>query len=761
MTRPSLSSYPTAYYEDVHLSEKDKSSKEYLQASMNHWVSSLVHDKSYMKTYRDYYNGVRNNKDFEYLTDNYGIGTPTALKFTNIIKPRVDSLVSQITDDNFTYTVSCTDDKTLDLIQEEKKNKKLKEINEALDSFSNSILSSKKSITQSDYRSNLARITKKYETNYLSDFEVAAQKVCSYFERSNELGIRQKLITLATDLIVVGECYWRVYFTKYGSDPKLEIIKPENFFHNKSTNTPFLDTTDAVVRREYLTHKEVVRKFGKFLSKDDLTEMFGDRYMTMSSRNLNSGLDLELYYGEDNPQLQDRHYSTAYTVETLHIEWKVTNESDLDDEERASYQTIDSGFNNEPKSTSRREDLYEGTRIGGKWFVNCGKVENTPRSSNDPEAVEFTYGGICNNDRAGKPFSIVGSLKDIQDTYDLIIFYRDNLVANSGVSGDRINLAGIPKALGNNFMDRLFKFIALKKNGVELIDPTEPGAQLFQHYGSFNNTLDGRAVDSIESLLRFIEHQADIAAGTTQQMLGQIAEREAIGNVKIGLHQSLLINQVLFGLFRSAHTNVMSKLLKSSQVSYQEGKKISYVAGTESYVFGILPEKFSYTDYALSIGYASKDTQKLLELKALAKELVSNQMVDPDVITKIMLSDSITEIQRLITQNWLEKKEESMGLSKANSIIEQMEDQIKQLEGELTNAKQQLEASTGGDKGLKIKELELKQFEIERKLEIEGKKVKDANDYQDKKIDLDKERVQLEREQLYLGTGPEREVRNS
>jgi hypothetical protein len=185
------------------------------------------------------------------------------------------------------------------------------------------------------------------------------------------------------------------------------------------------------------------------------------------------------------------------------------------------------------------------------------------------------------------------------------------------------------------------------------------------------------------------------------------------------------------------------------------------VAGTESYVFGILPEKFSYTDYALSIGYASKDTQKLLELKALAKELVSNQMVDPDVITKIMLSDSITEIQRLITQNWLEKKEESMGLSKANSIIEQMEDQIKQLEGELTNAKQQLEASTGGDKGLKIKELELKQFEIERKLEIEGKKVKDANDYQDKKIDLDKERVQLEREQLYLGTGPEREVRNS
>jgi len=283
--------YPQIYYEDLYITESQKAELDYLKGNIDHWVSSLVQSKAHIKTYRDYYNGVRDNKDFEYLTENYGIGTPSSLKFTNIIKPRVDSIVAQLESDSYTYTVTAVDDKTIDLIQEEKKVKKLNAIKAELDKFSTEmdrvIKEGDKPIPYSELKSSIKKVSDKYKNNFISDFELAAQRVCSYFESSNTMELRRKLATLVHDLAVTGECYYRVYYDRLGSDPIFEVIKPENFFHNKNTNTPFLEGTDAVVHREYMTHKQVAEKYGKFMTKDQMRELFGGRYMTRTARSLN------------------------------------------------------------------------------------------------------------------------------------------------------------------------------------------------------------------------------------------------------------------------------------------------------------------------------------------------------------------------------------------------------------------------------------------------------------------------------------------
>lgn len=756
--------YPHTYYEDVFVSEKEKNSIDYLQGNIDHWISALIRDKRHLKTYRGYYNGKRDNRDFEYLTDNFGIGTPSTLKFTNLIKSRVDSLVDQIETDSHSFAVSCVDNKTIDRIQEEKKRRKLGDIRASLEVFSqqvnSAIESGDKMPTYSELTSNLDQIKGKYDSNFLSDYEVAAQKVLTYFSKSNELDIKHKLALIAHDLIVTGESYWRVYYTRSGSDPELVVIKPENFFHNKNTNSSFIDGTDAVAHREFMTHKEVVMNYGKFLSKDDIKELFGERYMAKTARSLKSGLDLELYYSEDDPLLGQKHHSSANTVEVIHVEWLATNEVDMDGEEQRLETTVSEGQNNKPRNKTRRVDRYEGTRIGGTLYVNCGKSSNVTRSQNKPYDCGFSYNGMVNNDRGGEPYSVVGALKDLQDIYDLTIFYRDNLLATSGSPGDRVNVAGIPKVLGGDFMERLFKFMALKKNGVELIDPTEQGAQLFNHYGSFDNTVNGQSLMAIESLLTSIEHQADIIAGTNPQMLGNIKERDAVANVETGIQRSLSINQSIFGLFRSGHTKIMGSLLNTSQQSYRDGKKISYVAGTESYTFEILPENFCFSDFAIAISYSSKDSEKLMAMRGFAKELITTSMVDPDIMTKVILSDSVTEISKLISDNWRQKKSENDQVGQSSQTIEQLEQANKQLESELSNLKQQLEASKQSDASVKARESEQK-LAIEReKVDIDRKKAEDANAYNNKQIELKEEVVQLEREQLYLGSGSAKEVKN-
>jgi hypothetical protein len=344
--------------------------------------------------------------------------------------------------------------------------------------------------------------------------------------------------------------------------------------------------------------------------------------------------------------------------------------------------------------------------------------------------------------------------------YDITIFYRDNLVANSGVSGDRINVAAIPKALGTDFMSRLFKYIALKKNGVELIDPTEQGAALFNAYGSYDNSVNGQSIAAINAILQYIEMQAYITSGTTPQMLGMIEQRDAVTNVEVGIKQALATNGSLFELFRANQVRIMSDLVRTAQISYRGGKRVSYVIGSDSYIFNIVPQFFSYSDYAISIGYASRDKQKLEDLKNLTKEFVVAGILDPDAVTKATLSDSITEVNRIVTNNWRKKQAENDVIGQAKQQIAQYESQLKELTAELNNIKQQLEAAKTANDKAKIMEVQRKADEAEKKLKIEEEKRQDLKEYNEQVLKLKEATVQLEREQLYMGTGAEKEIKN-
>lgn len=754
------------YLEDIHISETEKSKEWYLKDMIDYWIGTLVHENIDIKTYRNYYSGVRNNKDFEYLTENFGIGTPSKLMFTNLIKPRIDALVGKIVSETFTYKVTCTDDKSVSEIQESKKTGKLTKITDALTAFSNRMVNAvnagkKEMPTLSELQEDIKRQSNKFQSNFISDFEVAAQDVLKYVSQSAKVGMKQKLKLLAIDLFITGECYYKVYCERIGADPVLQVIRPEDMFYHRSVYSQTvgdLEDSDAVVHRQYLTRKEILSKYGKFLDKEQKEYLFGSTARTGSARIIRTGYDIENRYEDDDTIYP---YLDPHRMEVYHVEWFALNEVKYSDEDKELEETVEDGHSTSIEK-GWRLDRYEGIRIAGSIYVNCGKSANMVRSQAEPYLTRLTYGGIRYNDRnsGGKPYSMVGALKDLQDTYDLTIFYRDSMIAHAGVSGDRINVAGIPKVLGNDFMDRLFKFIALKKNGFELIDPTEPGAQMFQHYGSFDNSVSGPSLSAIETVLSGMERQADVTAGTNPQMLGQIAERDAVNNVSIGIRQSLLINEDLFSLLRDNQQVLLSRVLDTAQICYSKGKKGSYIAGSEAYVFEITHQNFCLSDFAIAISYGSKDEIKLQELKIVTKELIANGQIPPDILVHIILSDSITEVKKLVTEAVAKSTEEGNQLGQANQQVEQLTEQLKQLEAELNTITSQLKASESQQSQLKSEELALKSDSENRKLANEEQKTKYLKDYQEAQLALKQTVVQLEREQLYLDTGNAKEVKN-
>ena len=54
----------------------------------------------------------------------------------------------------------------------------------------------------------------------------------------------------------------------------------------------------------------------------------------------------------------------------------------------------------------------------------------------DPKNCTLSVNGMFFSDRNGNPFSMMLSTMHLQDKLDLLIYYRDNLIASSGTVGD-------------------------------------------------------------------------------------------------------------------------------------------------------------------------------------------------------------------------------------------------------------------------------------------------------------------------------------
>jgi len=66
----------------------------------------------------------------------------------------------------------------------------------------------------------------------------------------------------------------------------------------------------------------------------------------------------------------------------------------------------------------------------------------------DPRKCSISVNGIQHITRSGIPYSMVLACAPLQDKYNVLVFYRDNLIASAGTAGDILDIAVLPKMLG-------------------------------------------------------------------------------------------------------------------------------------------------------------------------------------------------------------------------------------------------------------------------------------------------------------------------
>lgn len=702
-------------------------------------ITELVYPKYDLQKAYNYYNGIRDADQFRYLEEIYGVNAPTTLHFTPLIKKHIDALIGEYLGTPIVPKVSCKDANSISNIDREKQLKIAEELHSFLKNhLKNSVLNfiDGKNIEDGLIAQQLKQIVDDINNSFVSEYEIAAQNVIQYIIQSRDTDLVNALRDLLFDLLVTGYAFYKVKSTVEKDNIRIEVLSPLNTFIDRNYNSPYIKNSYRVVVRHWKNKAQILNEYGKEMSQKDrklLNEKWEDMY------------ENAMYYvrmGETNG---------VPNTDGLQAGYEVT----------PGYPTIQEGLRNELIPVYEVEWLetdkdfvmqrYKTTRIGDQIYILTGLDTEVIRSQSNPSQCALSVNGIYFLNRGTKPYSMVLSCAHLQDQYDLLIFYRDNLIANSGTVGDWIDLALLPEKLGVNLPERLMKYQALKKQGLGVIDSSQEGriasgqAPLNTIFNGFDNTVKAQAIQAIQIAIDSVEQTVSSITGVFRERLNGIEQRDAVTNVKIGQNNSFIITKQYYHQMDLIVNELLLDCLNLAKIVFKNGLTGTLILGDKyQKVFTALPEYFTITDHDIRIITSTDIIKDLEQIKQIIPEFVKSGGLPPDIIIEAITSKSLPDLKYKVKKAMQQAKEENNQLQQLNQQNQQLQQQLQDMQKQLQEAQKKVES-------LNQTKLQLEQKQLEQNYKIEMYKANTDRTYKEATVEEQKRRTQVEIAQLTDG----------
>lgn len=726
----------------------------------NKTITELVYPKYELQKAYNYYNGKRDAEQFRYLEENYGIGNPTSVEFIPLIRKHLDALIGEYLGAPILPRVTCKDSETISKINREKQFTIAKNVQQfLLERLHSKILESIKSeMEQGDQqqskpiedpliRKELSELIETLQSDFISQYESSAQHVVDYLMQSRETDFKNKLKTLLLDLLITGYNFYRTKPSVGGNNVVIEILNPLNTFIDRNPESPYVKDSYRVVIRKWMTKSQILNLYGKQISKSDrelLEDAWHDSFNTQSYY-VRSSTDCQGLPSTEGLKAGDEVAIPGYPtginqrfnyklIPVYEVEWLETDKHFV-------------------------MQRYKTTRIGESIYILTGLDDTVVRSHDNPNYCSLSVNGLYFVNRDSEPYSMVLACAALQDKYDLLHFYRDNLIANSGGTGDWVDVSTLPKFLGTELAERLQKWIAYKKGGIGLLDSSQEGrigggVAPNTIYNGFDDTVRGDAIQAIQLAIDAVENTCSSITGVFRERLNGIQQRDAVTNVQTSVNNSYIISKQWYQQMDTITEEIILDALNQAKIVFKSGLTGVLILGDrESKVFTALPEYFTISDYDIHITSSSDATKDVEQLKTLIPNFIQSNTLEPELIIDTLASKSISDVKRRMKESMRKKKQENDQLQQALQKVQQLEEQTKQLEKQLKQAQGALDKQAA-DK------LKLDRDKMERELQIEMYKAETERTYKQITAKNDTDRTQIELEQLRDGNPYNDQIRN-
>lgn len=706
-------------------------------------ISELVYDKEDLQKAYNYYYGILDEDQYKYLEEEYGIGNPTSMVFIPLIKKHVDALVGEIISTPILPKVTCKDSNTISKITREKELTIAKEVfdflNKRLQNKLISYFQTGQKPTDLAVQHDIDELKESIESSYVSEYEAAAQNVVEYLLQSRSIDFKNKLKQLALDTLISGEQYYRVKESGAGNNITIEDLDPRNTFPEMDPESNYVKDAKRIVVRKWMSKQDIISEYGDKLTSDEignLDDLWG--YLNEISYTTTVAVGQNKRVPLLAARSRNRKRQAGYPTNILN------------DYENNLIPVYEVEWIETDKKTYI-QNRYRTVRIGTNIYILYGKDENVVRSMSDPRKCSISVNGIQHITRSGIPYSMVLACAPLQDKYNVLVFYRDNLIASAGTAGDILDIAVLPKMLGQNFAERFKKWQAYKKQGTAIIDSSQEGrlseglATPNTIYNGFDDTVRLQSVQAIQMAMDSIEATCSSITGVFRERLNGIQQRDAVTNVQVSQNNSFVVTKQFTQQIDTLVEEMLLDSLNMAKKVFKNGLIGTLVLGDkESRIFTALPQYFTLTDYDIHIVTTTDITRQLEQLKQLMPDFIKGGFVPPDLIIDGVTCTSLSDYKIRLKNAIKKQREENNQIKQLSQQNQQMQQQLQQMQKELQKAQGQLQQ-------LNQAKMQLEKEKITKTLELDWYKARTDRTYKDKQIGDQIRRTDIEIAQLHDG----------
>ena len=695
-----------------------------------------------IQTYYNLYNSIFDEKDFKRVTNPFKVedGFPATPQDFNIIRPKIDLLIGEETKRPMNFRVVRTSQEAASELMDKEKDMLMQYVMAAITSrMSPEEAEQFQQQLQSGEVMPPEAIAKYMTKDYKDVIENTAYHTLTYLRE--KLSLDNEFIKGWKDALIAGT---EIYYVGVQNDePYLERVNPVYFAYDSSPDLEFIEDGSWCCRRMRLPVAELYDRYYDKLTEKDLNKLnemltgrpsndAGDKDPVDNF----SGIQMHIY---DNPIYDQK---SRHSINVWHCCWKSFKKiyyvTYFDEAGQAQVEIMDESYKKTGQEISVETDwiveVWEGYRAGSDLYFGIQPLEYQHVSIDNPNSQKLPYCGCVYSNTNSKPRSLVSILRPLQYMY-IVLWYRLELaIARDKGKVINMDITQIPKSM-NITPDRWMHY--LSSVGVNFINPYEEGWNIpgreggkpaaFNQITSLDLTMSNVIAEYIQ-LMDKIEQLAGTISGITEQREGAISSSELVGNVERSVVQSSHITEPLFWAHNQCKRHALNMLLNTAQGAWrQTGKqKLSYIFDNGERAYLDIQDKFYYEDMDVFVSDTSKDMENIQKLQQLIQPAMQNGASLLEA-AEVLTNDNFNIIKQKLKE--MQERQEQMQ-QQAQEAEQQQAVQLQQMQNEqreqelmLEEAKMELERyKIDADNQTKIAVAEISAYR--------GTEDKDANNNQ-------------------------------
>ena len=657
----------------IPFSQKDDKWKEdCVNAFINLSKFGISERRSYLKSLYDYYNGVIDEEDYNYVLKPYGKTRshfPSKLRNYPIIKPIVDLLLGEKSKRPLEYTVTVQNADSISIKEEALQNLILANLKNKF--LAELAKQQEVELPEGEEPPLPKQVADEFNRSYVDHRAIMGQAALNYMMYYNE--VYDKFQKLFFHFLVTGETYSHKGVRR--DEVFYEVVNPLDIDYDKDPDIDFVEDADWSIIRKYSHASTIIDIFGEYLSDEQVLELESPTH---------TSAEAYLLYRAEASGADDNIYRNRL-IEIITVYWKSRKRIGFvtyDDPNTGNTEMIDveEGYKmpQELKDLGAKmewewvNEVWEGTRIDRRFFVNIRPYKNQRSSLDNPSRCKLPINGRKYSDINSQSISLVSLGIAYQLNYNIYKYRLELAIARSKDIIAQFDINMIPK---NWDMDKFMYFV--EGTGIAWVDYNKEGIQLSpQHQSVLDMSI--KTISQYLTLLESIMVEWEKVSGVTRQRQGQMSSYEGKATSQQSIVQSSHITEDIFRKFAHFERRELQGLLDYSKEAWLNGKKAMYVMPDGNMdSIDVEPVTHMEAEYGIFVSDAGKDAEKKQKLEGLAQAAVQNGMPMSTVVS-IFESDSFSQIKDKIKQAEKQADELRKAQEQAQQQQQQAEMQLQQ-----------------------------------------------------------------------------------